>query len=125
MAVGIATGIILGMWSFDGPMAVPEWLGAYESTARRLVRLGHIAFLGLGILDVLLARELAGLALSAAMKRLASRSMIVGNMFLPPLLFAAGAWRPCKYLLPLPVAAVFVSLVLVAWGAWGAADADN
>lgn len=124
MAVGVGTGMVLGMWSFDGPMAVPNWLGAYDSTARRLVRLGHIAFLGLGILDVLLARELAGLALSAAAKRLASRAMILGNVLLPPMLFAAGAWRFCKYVLPLPVTAVFVSLVLLAWGAWGARDAD-
>jgi hypothetical protein len=122
MAVGVGTGIILGMWSFDGPMSVPEWIGAYDSTPRRLVRLGHIAFLGLGILDVLLSRELAGLSLSAAKKRIASRAMILGNVLLPPALLAAGAWRPFKYVLPLPVVAVFVSLVLVAWGAWGTRD---
>jgi len=125
MAVGIGTGLIMGMWSFDGPMPVPAWLGEYGSVARRLARLGHIAFLGLGILDVLLAREVPRLALSAAMRRTASVAMIVGNALLPPALFAAAAWRPCKYLLPLPATAVFVAVVLTAWGVWGAKDGDD
>jgi hypothetical protein len=119
MAVGVGTGLLLGLWSFDGPMAVPEWLGAYDATSRRLVRLGHIAFLGLGILDVLLARELPRLALTRRLARVASGAMVFGNVLLPPVLLAAGAWRPCKYLLPFPATAVLVSLALVVWGVWG------
>ena len=122
MAVGVGTGLLMGMWSFDGPMPVPEWLGAYDAVARRLVRLGHIAFIGLGILDVLLALELPRLTLSPPLKRLCSRAMIFGNVFLPPVLFAAGLWRGVKYALPLPATAVFVALVLAAWGAWNSAD---
>ena len=122
MAVGVGTGLLMGMWSFDGPMPVPEWLGAYGDVSRRLARLGHIAFLGLGIIDVLLARELPRLALSAAMRRTASVAMILGNALLPPALFAAAACRPCKFLLPVPAIAVFVAVVLTAWGVWGAKD---
>ncbi len=122
MAVGVGTGLLMGLWSFDGPMAVPDCLGDYGSVARRLARLGHIAFLGLGILDVLLAREIPRLALSAALRRTASRAMIFGNVLLPPALFAAAACRPCKYLLPPPAIAVCVALVLTAWGVWGAKD---
>jgi hypothetical protein len=48
----------MGLWSFDGPMAPPSWIGEYADTSRRLIRLGHIAFIGLGILDILLANEL-------------------------------------------------------------------
>ena len=58
MAVGIATGLVMGLWSFDGPVPVPAWLGEYGDTPRRLARLGHIAFLGLGILNLLLDHEL-------------------------------------------------------------------
>lgn len=119
MAVGIGTGLVMGLWSFDGPVGVPAWLGPYDDVSRRLVRLGHIAFLGLGILDVLLAAELPRLVLSDRAKRVASGAMIFGNVFLPVVLFAAGAWRPCKYVLPLPATAVFVAVVLTAWGVWG------
>jgi hypothetical protein len=122
MAVGVGAGLLLGMWSFDGPLAVPEWLGAYDATSRRLVRLGHIAFIGLGILDVLLARELPQLRLSARWRRIASGAMILGNVLLPPVLVAAGAWRPLKYLMSLPATAVFVALVVAAIGARKARD---
>jgi hypothetical protein len=117
MAVGIATGLVMGMWSFDGPMPTPAWLGEYGDTSRRLARLGHIAFLGLGILNILLSHELPRSLLSERRKRLASVSMNFGNILLPLTLFAAAAWRPAKYAMGLPATAVFVALCLAAWGA--------
>jgi hypothetical protein len=120
MAVGIAVGLIMGLWSFDGPLPTPSWLGEYADTSRRLARLGHIAFLGLGILNILLSYELPRSALNERRKRLASRSMNFGNIFLPLTLFAAALWRPAKYAMGLPATAVFVALVLASWGAWAA-----
>ena len=121
-ALGVGTGLVLGLWSFDGPLEVPGWIGAYGETSRRLVRLGHIALIGLGILDILLARELARTALGARAKRVASVSMILGNVFLPLTLFAAGAFRPAKYLMSFPASCVFVALVLAAYGARESVD---
>ena len=71
LAVGVLTGLILGLWSFDGPVSTPAWLGDYGDTSRRLARLGHIAFFGLGILNILLTRELPGFSLSTRAKRTA------------------------------------------------------
>ncbi|GBU09918.1 hypothetical protein AwWohl_10560 [Gammaproteobacteria bacterium] len=34
-----------------------DWLGGYSSFARRLLRLGHIAFFGIGILNILFAQS--------------------------------------------------------------------
>jgi hypothetical protein len=122
MLVGVGTGLLMGLWSFDSPAAVPEWLGPYDTTARRLARLGHIAFLGLGILNVLLARELPRLTLSDVLKRRASRLMVIGNVLLPVTLFAAAAYRPLKFALPAGALAVFVSLVLTVRGVWRSGD---
>jgi hypothetical protein len=119
IAVGVATGLVLGLWSFDGPVDVPRWIGSYEDTSRRLVRLGHIAFLGLGILNLLLSRELPGSSLGPRAKRVASVSMNFGNIFLPLTLFASGAYRPLKIFMAPPAISVFVALVLVTYGAWG------
>lgn len=116
IAAGAATGLVMGLWSFDGPMPVPEWIGDYETTARRLIRLGHIAFFGLGILNLLLARELPRLLLKESLVRTAARCMNFGNVFLPITLFAAGAYHPLKYLLPFPAVSVFVALGIVAYG---------
>lgn len=115
--VGVATGLIMGLWSFDGPFPVPPFLGEYGEVSRRLARLGHIAFLGLGILDLLLARELRGSSLSPGGKQAASWALIFGNVFLPLTLFAAAAWHPLKYLMGAPALAVFVALALAAYGA--------
>jgi hypothetical protein len=114
--LGAASGLILGLWSFDGPVPVPEWLGPYDDTARRLARLGHIAFFGLGILNLLMVSELRRRQLTPWNQRLASWAMNFGNIGLPLTLFAAAAYRPCKYFMSAPATAVFVALVLTAYG---------
>lgn len=116
-ATGVLVGLVMGLWSFDGPMPVPSWLGEYGSTPRRLARLGHIAFMGLGILNLLLVQELRVTRLSARLARVASGTMNFGNIVLPVVLLGAALWPPLKYLLSIPASAVFVSLVLAAFGA--------
>jgi len=118
MVFGAGSGLLLGLWSFDGPVPTPAWLGDYGDTGRRLVRLGHIAFFGLGILNVLIARELPRLALDKALRCITSRAMNFGNIFLPLTLFAAGVYHPLKYLMPFPAISIFVALCLVAYGTW-------
>jgi hypothetical protein len=125
LVVGIATGLVMGLWSFDGPVAVPAWLGEYAETPRRLARLGHIAFVGLGILNLLLAHELPRSALGSTGKGVASIAMNTGNILLPLTLFAAAAWPPAKYAMTLPATCVFVALCLAAWGARGPLQAQG
>ena len=117
LALGAITGLILGLWSFDGPVTVPQMLGDYADTSRRLARLGHIAFFGLGILNLLIARELPASALRTAQRRIVSLAMNLGNLLLPPTLFAAAAYRPLKYVMPGPALAVTLALILAAYGA--------
>jgi hypothetical protein len=116
LAIGVAVGLVIGLWSFDGPLPVPSWLGDYGDTSRRLVRLGHIAFIGLGLVDILIERELARSSLSAAARSVASWAMAAGNAMLPVALFAAALYRPVKYVMAVPAAAVFLALVLAAIG---------
>ena len=129
LALGAATGLLMGLWSFDGPLAIPAWLGEYGDTSRRLARLGHIALFGLGILDILLARELPGFSLGLRARQTASVAMVFGNAFLPLTLFAAAAFHPMKYLMAFPALSVFVALVIAAYGACrrqkGAGDARS
>ena len=117
MALGAATGLVMGMWSFAGPVPVPEMLGEYDAVPRRLARLGHIALFGLGILNLLLARALSGLDLGRGQRRVAAWAMNFGNIFLPLTLFAAAAWHPLKYTMPLPAISVFVAMAIAALGA--------
>jgi hypothetical protein len=108
----------MGLWSFDGPLPIPGWLGEYDQTARRLARLGHIAFFGLGILNLLVAGELRRSSLGSRGRQVASWAMNFGNVFLPLTLFAAAAYRPLKYLMSAPAVAVFLALTVTAYGVW-------
>jgi hypothetical protein len=116
--MGVVTGLTLGLWSFDGPFPTPEWLGDYDSLSRRMTRLGHIAYFGLGFLTLLLAWELPKLTLDARQKTIAAKMMIFGNMFLPLTLFAASIYHPLKYLMPIPALCVLVAMSVAAKGAY-------
>lgn len=120
LACGALTGLVLGLWSFGGPIPVPAWLGPYDDLSRRLARLGHIAFFGLGILNLLLARELPTFRPGAGLRRAAARAMNFGNIFLPLSLFATAAYHPLRYVMSLPALAVTTALVLAAVAAWRA-----
>jgi hypothetical protein len=113
---GAASGLVMGLWAFDGPVAVPAWVGEYGGTSRRLMRLGHIAFFGIGILNLLLVRELPALRLGQGAKAAAATGMNVANIFLPSILFAAALLPPLKYLLGVPAAGAFIALCIAAWG---------
>lgn len=116
IAIGAGLGLLLGLWSFDGPVAVPVWVGGYADTSRRLIRLGHIAFFGLGMLNILLSRELRGLRLSGKTRLLTGSLMLAGNLLLPPLLLLSALVPVCKYLLPLPALGLFAAFCLTAYG---------
>jgi len=116
--LGAATGSVMGLWSFDGPVSPPAGLTNYGDTSRRLLRLGHIAFFGIGYLNLMLAAELPSLSLGETLKRAAARSMNMANVFLPITLMAAALVAPVKYLLPVPATALTVSLALAAVGAF-------
>jgi hypothetical protein len=118
--VGAASGMIMGLWAFDGPISPPVGFVDYGETSRRLMRLGHIAFFGIGYLNLLLAGELPSLGLGQAGKRTAARSMNIANIVLPLTLMAAAAYPPLKYLLPVPATSALAALCLVAWGTWAA-----
>ncbi len=113
-AGGALTGLVLGLWSFDGPFEVPAWIGDYGSGSRRLIRLGHIAFFGLAILNLFVVRDIPKFTRPGRTRRLALGLMNLGNVLLPLNLLGAGAYSPLKYLLPFPALSVFSALTVTA-----------
>ena len=100
--LGAGSGMIMGLWAFDGPLSPPAGFVDYGDTSRRLLRLGHIGFFGIGYLNLLLAWDLPSLGLGQRAKQVAARCMNFANLFLPLTLMAAAAYQPFKYLLPVP-----------------------
>ena len=125
LLLGVASGMILGLWSFGGPVPVPEAIGDYGDLPRRFLRLGHIAFFGLGLINLAIAGHWRRLDLGRPAARRALGLMNLGNFGLPPVLLAA-AWQPALlYLMPIPVACVFAALAICAIGAWRACVAAS
>lgn len=118
LAAGALSGMLIGLWSFGGPVPTPAAIGDYGELPRRLLRLGHIAFFGLGMLNLILARHLPSTPITLRAQRGALGCMIFGNLTLPPALIAGAMLEPLKYLTAPPAFAVTLALCIAALGAW-------
>lgn len=87
LGMGVLSGCLLGM-VFHQPRA----LGGYDAWARRLVRLGDIAFFGTGILCLLMAGTLARHEIGGLWAAWASIAMAIGAVTMP-LCCLLAAWR--------------------------------
>ncbi len=111
VVMGFASGTLLGM-KFQGE----QWLGGYGSHPRRLIRLGHISFFGLGILNILFAHSLERIHLSPILFMLASRSLILGALTMP-VCCGLMAWkREFQPLFIVPVLSLLIGGVLTFLG---------
>ena len=103
---GIVLGLIMGLFFHR-----EDWLGGYSSFRRRMLRLGHIAFFGLGCLNILAALTQHSISLQPP-PRLLSDLLIIGGVSMP-LICILTAWRPVmRFLFPLPVVTTLVGVVL-------------
>jgi hypothetical protein len=109
IGLGFASGALLGMG-----FAREGFLGGYSAWPRRLVRLGHISLVALGVLNILFATSSPRIAVAAPWLSAASWSMVAGSILMPACC-AISAWRPRTVpLFAVPV--LLLSLgVTVAW----------
>ncbi len=93
-----------------------EWLGGYASRRRRLLRLGHISFIGLGIFNILFAHSVERLRLDASWVTAASWSLIIGAATMP-LCCGLTAWkRRAQPAFAIPVASLLLGGTIVVAG---------
>lgn len=93
-------------------------MGGYTSYRRRLVRLGHVSFFGLGFVNLMFAATAPALSLTRASLKIASVSLITGMVTMPVCCFLS-AWRkPLRHLFPIPVLATIMGVVAILQGWW-------
>jgi hypothetical protein len=108
---GFLSGLVLGLF-----FQRDDWLGGYGSFRRRLIRLGHISFLGLGILNILFALSVPRLGLAGGALQLASRALLVGAVTMP-LCCGLMAWRRGFHaLFGIPVASLLLGVGVIVRG---------
>lgn len=105
MVGGAISGAAIGLFFHN-----ESWMGGYGSFRRRMVRLGHIAFFGLGIVNVLFALSLAAIPVPPFYARFASVGFAVAVVTMPTCCFLT-AWREgFRHFFPIPVLAVLCGL---------------
>jgi len=113
MLAGVVSGAVLGLFFHRD-----DWMGGYGSYRRRLARLGHIAFFGLGFVNLLFAATSAELSLQGSALAIASWSLIAGAITMPVCCFLS-AWRkPFRHLFPVPVLSVTAGILAILIGGW-------
>ena len=106
MLGGVVSGAVLGLFFHN-----ENWMGGYASFRRRLARLGHISFFGLGFLNLLLAFTNQLVSLPERAASVAAGALIVGAVAMPTCCFLS-AWRPSfRHFFAVPVAGVFTGIV--------------
>jgi hypothetical protein len=109
--LGVASGAVIGLKFHD-----ESWSGGYASFRRRMLRLGHISFFGLGFLNFFFAFTLSQVSLADAYVRISSPGFLVAVVAMPACCFLA-AWRkPLRHLFPIPVIAVLAGVIPIILG---------
>lgn len=114
IALGILGGLALGL-GFRGE----QWLGGYGSWRRRLLRLGHISFFGLGFLNLLFFLCARAAGWEGAALGVAAAAFVIGAAAMPVCCVLC-AWRPhLTMLFAVPVLSLLAATLIVVWEVLG------
>jgi len=89
-----------------------DWLGGYTSWPRRMLRLGHISFFGIGLINLAFAASVTWIDPDDPLIW-PSRLFIAALILMPATCFGAAFWKPTRHLFFLPVVSVVVGAAMV------------
>ncbi len=98
IVLGFIVGLVLGL-NFHRE----DWLGGYGSFQRRLCRLGHISFFGLGIVNLMFYFTVRSLGLAGTSIEVASCAFVVGAVSMPACCFTMVFFPKLRLLFAVPV----------------------
>src|SRR5579859_5407481 len=96
--LGFLSGMVLGMFFHRD-----NWLGGYGSFKRRMYRLGHISFFGLGAVNLLFWLTMDKIPVAGPLACSASWAFIVGGITMPMCCAAMANWPRARWLFSVPV----------------------
>jgi len=117
MLLGVLSGAVVGLFFHR-----EDWMGGYNSFRRRLTRLGHISFFGLGFVNFFFAisHQIVGVAASQVLP--AAVAFTIGAATMPTCCFLTAWKKPFRHFFFIPVGSVTIgiTLTLIGWP-WAAA----
>ncbi len=109
ISAGFLTGAIFGLFAQS-----EDWLGGYASRTRRLLRLGHIALIALGALNVVWPLTTTATAPSS-LNSVITASFLVGGLTMGPVCFLSAICWPCRVAFVIPSTALIVGALFAGW----------
>ncbi len=91
-----------------------DWLDGYGSWRRRMTRLGHISFFGIGFINFAFAVSLRLLEMEGELV-VSSRLLIVALITMPLLCYLSAFKKPFRNLFFIPAGSVIVAILLLLW----------
>ncbi len=91
-----------------------DWLDGYGSWRRRMTRLGHISFFGIGFINFAFAASLWILEMEGELV-LSSRLLIVALITMPLLCYLSAFKKPLRNLFFIPAGSVMIAILLFLW----------
>ncbi len=89
----------------------PDWLGGYPSWPRRMIRLGHISFFGIGLINILFYLSIQSLELP--FDTLLSAWLLIIAGVAMPLVCYLSAYKPVyRHAFFIPAGSVIIALLL-------------
>lgn len=109
VSLGFLTGAVFGLLAQR-----EDWLGGYASRTRRLLRLGHIALIALGALNVVwpLTTTAQG---SSSLIAVITGCFVVGGLTMGPACFLSAMWWRCRIAFVIPCTALIAGALLAGW----------
>jgi hypothetical protein len=119
VCVGLLAGLAMSLYAFEPLVRPPAALEHYDDLPRRLLRLAHIAGVGLPLINVVLGGWIDRVALSRGCKQGASVLLLAGAALVPAALGLEAAWAPLRaaHLAGPPVVAFCLGVFLLTFGA--------
>lgn len=110
--VGFLTGAGLGMFFHN-----EDWLGGYQSWERRMLRLGHIACMMLGLINILYFFTAKYMALPTGIQIFSSHFFVLGLISMPLCCWGSAWKKPLRHLFFIPVLSLVLAAGALLWGA--------
>lgn len=109
ICVGCVAGAVQGLF-FHGE----NWLGGYNSWTRRMLRLGHISLVGLGLLNLAFALSMTALGITVG-TLWPSRLLLAGAVSMPLLCYLSAFKSDFRHLFFIPALSVIAAAAMTAW----------
>jgi hypothetical protein len=107
--LGMASGAALGL-GFRGD----TWLGGYGSWARRLLRLGHISFFGIALLNIAFVSTVERIG-DGAWATVSGLLLLVGAVAMPLVCAVAAFRKGLHWLFAIPVLSLLGAATVTLW----------